>query len=76
MNTRNKRASALGVGLAALVVLPVPDGSVDQPDRQQVTAVYAGMPAGVLESYETVGFAAGSVRLRRAGFTSITLESS
>ena len=76
MNTRNKRASAIGLGLAALVVLPAPDGSSDQPDRQQVALCYSGISAVQLIDYDEVMFAPGSVHLRRAGFTNITLESS
>lgn len=47
MNTRSKRSSAIGLGLAALVVIPAPDGSIDQPDRQHVTFCYAGISADV-----------------------------
>lgn len=46
MNTPNKRASAIGIALAIRLVLPVPDASVDQPDRQQVAYSYAGVAAG------------------------------
>lgn len=49
MTTRDKRASALAAGLAFLTILPSPDGLVlDQGDRQQVAALYRGIPAGVL----------------------------
>lgn len=41
--TRNDRASILGFGLAALLVLPAPDGTVSQPDRQHVAACYSGI---------------------------------
>lgn len=44
MNTRDKRASVLGLGLAALLVLPEP-GSLDQGDRQQVSFSYRGILA-------------------------------
>jgi hypothetical protein len=46
LDTRNNRASALACGLAALAILPAPDGTVDQVDRQQAGAVYAGIVAG------------------------------
>jgi hypothetical protein len=45
VDTRNKRASALGFVLAALVVLPAPDAAIGQADRQQVTFSYAGILA-------------------------------
>lgn len=45
MNTASKRASAIGIGLAIRLVLPVPDASVDQPDRQHVAYSYAGISA-------------------------------
>jgi hypothetical protein len=49
VDTRNKRASVLGLTLAALVILPAPNGSVTAPDRLQVSAGYAGIAAtGVL----------------------------
>jgi hypothetical protein len=48
MDTRNKRASALGFALAALVILPAPDGAIAQADRQQVSFSYAGISAGAL----------------------------
>ncbi len=47
MDSRNKRASALGFALAALVILPAPDATVIQGDRQQVAFSYAGINAGV-----------------------------
>lgn len=45
MNTRDKRASVLGFGLAALLVLPEP-GTLDQGDRQQTAYSYRGVLAG------------------------------
>lgn len=48
VDTRNKRASAIGIGLALRLVLPAPDASVDQPDRQQVSYSYAGISAQAL----------------------------
>lgn len=45
MNTRNKRASALGFALAALVVLPAPDAAIAQADKQQVAFSYSGVLA-------------------------------
>ena len=45
VDTRDKRGSVLGFGLAALLVLPAP-GAIDQPDRQQVAYAYRGIQAG------------------------------
>jgi hypothetical protein len=71
MNTRNKRASALGVTLAALVVLPAPDGTIAQADRQQVAYCYAGISAGALVSYDTIVLA--DITLSAATLADVTL---
>lgn len=44
IDTQDRRASVLGLGLAALLVLPAP-GTIDQPDRQQVAYSYRGIAA-------------------------------
>lgn len=49
MNTRDKRASALGVALAFRLVLPTP-GTITQPDRQQVAYCYRGIAADALNT--------------------------
>jgi hypothetical protein len=72
VNTRQNRSSAIGLGLAALVVLPAPDGSVALADRQQVTAAYAGISAGVIMSYDFVEFT--GVTVKAATFVNVTLE--
>jgi hypothetical protein len=72
VNTRQNRSSAIGLGLAALVVLPAPDGSVALADRQQVTACYAGISAGVLVNYDFVEF--DDVTLTGAYFDDVVLE--
>lgn len=46
VDTQDKRASVIGLGLAALLVLPAP-GAIDQPDRQQVAYSYRGIQADV-----------------------------
>lgn len=48
MDTRNKRASAIAINRPYLILLPFPDGSVDQPDRQQLGFAYSGIFAGVI----------------------------
>lgn len=45
MDTRNKRASALGIALAFRLALPAPDATIDQADRQDVAYSYAGISA-------------------------------
>ena len=45
MNTASKRSSAINVGSPWRSRLPFPDGSVDQPDRQAVPFMYAGIAA-------------------------------
>lgn len=46
MNTRNKRSSAIQLPLPWRGMLPAPDGTVGQPDRQHVPFMYAGIAAG------------------------------
>lgn len=43
VDTRNKRASCLGLELAFRLVLPNPDGTVDSSDRLQCSYCYAGI---------------------------------
>ena len=72
LDTRNKRASVLGVTLVALVILPAPDASMAQADRQQVAVCYAGISAGVLVAYDYIEFT--NVTLTFATLTDVTLE--
>lgn len=44
IDTRDKRASVLGFGLASLLILPAP-GVLDQGDRQQLAYAYRGIQA-------------------------------
>lgn len=48
VDTQDKRASVLGFGLAALLILPAP-GAIDQPDRQQLAYSYRGLTAAPSE---------------------------
>lgn len=45
LDTRNKRSSAMS--LPWMLVLPLADGTVDQPDRQQSVGDYCCISAGV-----------------------------
>jgi hypothetical protein len=60
IDTRDKRASVLGWGLVALVALPLPAGTIEQADRQQVAAVYAGISAGILVNPDAIHLTAVS----------------
>lgn len=51
VDTRDKRASVLGLGLASLLVVPSP-GTITQPDRQQVAYCYRGIAAGAAVSIQ------------------------
>jgi hypothetical protein len=54
LDTRNKRSSAINVSSPWRGMLPVPDGSLDQGDRQQVGLHYRGIlsasPSGAVTS--------------------------
>jgi hypothetical protein len=50
VDTRSKRASVLGIGLAAALTLPLVDGTVGQADRQHVAFAYAGIAAEVVDA--------------------------
>jgi hypothetical protein len=45
VDTRSRRASVLGIGLAAALTLPLADAVVGQPDRQHVAFAYPGISA-------------------------------
>jgi hypothetical protein len=45
MDSVSKRASALGRGLRALTVMPIPTGAVNASEREQAAGLYTGIPA-------------------------------
>ncbi len=45
LDTRQKRASGVMPNLSFRSMLPVPDGALNQGDRQQTAFVYAGIAA-------------------------------
>ena len=49
LDTREKRASGVHVSLPWRGLLPLPDGTVSQADRQQTATFYAGIAAGEVE---------------------------
>lgn len=46
IDTAQKRSSAIGLGQPYIVILPTPDGSVSQADRQDAAFSYSGILAG------------------------------
>ena len=62
MNTRDKRSSALGLGLAVTLVLPLTDGTVATADRAHTAYSYRGITAGVpvIVGLKTLSVIAGS----------------
>lgn len=44
VNSETKRRSVLGMAIMALVIAPVPDGTVAAVDREHITGIYAGIP--------------------------------
>lgn len=48
VDTRSRRASVLGIGLAFTLTLPLSDGTVGQPDRQHVAFSYPGIQAAAI----------------------------
>lgn len=75
MNTANKRASAIGIGLALRLVLPIPDGTIQFGDRQQVAYSYAGIHANapILAPSEIVTTGPVSIR-RRVNVAPVTIH--
>jgi len=46
IDTRNKRASAIGIGLPFRAAYPAPDSTIDASDRLHVAFLYSGIAAG------------------------------
>lgn len=46
VDTRNKRASVLGLAQPSLLAPPAPDGTLGAPDRLHLAYLYAGIAAG------------------------------
>lgn len=46
IDSREKRASAIGLMRPWMLVLPAPDGTISQADRQQVDFSYSGILSG------------------------------
>ncbi len=48
LDTRSKRASSVAWGLSFVAAPVLPDGTLDQGDRQHVAFTYSGIAAGAL----------------------------
>jgi hypothetical protein len=51
VDTKDKRASAIGCGLLCLTLLPVADGAVSALDRHQAASVYRLQSSALLRTY-------------------------
>lgn len=65
LDTRNKRASALGLIAGLALVLPTADSSIAQADRQQVAFSYSGIAASTAAVSVSAGEASTWVGPRR-----------
>lgn len=57
LDTADKRSSAIGVGLPWRPMLPLPDGALDQGDRQHAGYAYRGILAEAPPSVDEVDYA-------------------
>lgn len=78
IDTRDRRASCVGLALAFRIVLPVADGGLDAGDRQHTAYTYRGIAAGVpeREAFATIFLMARhttSIRLRAVHRASLRL---
>jgi len=75
LDTREKRASALGVALAFRLALPLPDGTVDATDRPHLAGAYMGITSSAptidpyLVAYCTVSTPILTTRVQSASMT-------
>lgn len=65
LDTRNKRAAAIGMGLASLRVLPAPDNVVATADRRQLAFCYPGLGTGATVLTSLMGMAMAFFTRRR-----------
>lgn len=74
IDTEAKRRSVLAAGLAALVVLPLADGTVGTQDRPHVVGIYSGLvidaPATAEDFIEIT-----SLAIRSPGIASVVVRS-
>lgn len=56
VDSRNRRASCIGIGLPFARVRPLADGSLaDGADRRQLTFCYSGLATGAASTFEIAG---------------------
>ena len=60
VDTETKRRSALGMVIMALVIAPVPDGTVAAVDREHIIGIYAGIAPGSAATLVSIIGAAGA----------------
>lgn len=65
VDTRNRRASVLGLALAARLVLPAPDGAIGQADRQHQAQAYSGISAAAAVAVSTAAHTSTSAGAAR-----------
>ncbi len=66
IDTRERRASLIGLGLPGLAVAPLPDGAVSEADRAQLGWLYAGLDYTAVPA---VGLVALTLRARSVALT-------
>lgn len=71
IDTRDKRASALGRGLRFLAIFPAPDGTIDAGDRLQIVGLYRGIAAAAVAAYVPPPTATAAVRGRATAAVSV-----
>ena len=68
IDTRDRRASCLGIDGAYRIVFPDPDGSLaSQADRQQMAGTYPGILASTPSGTTVVAYASSLFRLMLPG---------
>ena len=63
LDTEPKRRSAMGLDLPWPMALPLPDGTIEQRDRQHLSSLYGGI--AITDQGPTVGEGVGSASSRR-----------
>lgn len=74
LDIRSKRASSAGVLLRPLLMLPLPDGILDQGDRQHTAATYSGIIAAA--AVVVVGRGLTTLDSQTFGTTDLTAQRS
>lgn len=67
VDTRDKRSSCIGIDGAYRFVLPNPDGTVGQPDRQHTAFKYSGIAAAAPGGVSLAALSRGTFRFMSHG---------